>query len=373
MIMRGPLFFGLMTISGVLLADLLVFPTRVELNDKRRASYVALRHRGGKPETYSVSAVFYRMLPNGGMTLISEPSPEDRAALKFIKFSPRKVTLAPNAEQVVRIMVAGGATLPDGDYRLHLHFEPSSDPDSQISPQNENAQIVMQLKAKIAVAVPVIYRHGQTTSKVSLSELSIYKDKENKVYFKANLENIGNAFPFGDLSLTWKPTPAAEALVVGTYVGVSSYVPKREVSFQINDQTVDYSKGTLKLEFKDPVDSGAALLSSVELNLTTSLLDVAKQVETAKINAESKSPAVAKSVSPVLDGPKRIGTEKIATDLNTPPAAKSVATTQEPAKEPSKIEAPTPAQAQAPAQRAQSDKNPAPVLGGLVSLPPVQQ
>ena len=82
--------------------DLLVAPTRLVL-DGRKGAEVILNNIGDEPATYRVSVEFRRMTEAGDLVDVTTPSAADKTAEDMIVYAPRKVTLAPNEPQAIRI------------------------------------------------------------------------------------------------------------------------------------------------------------------------------------------------------------------------------------------------------------------------------
>src|SRR5687767_10965525 len=78
--------------------DLLVAPTRIVL-DGRGGSEIILNNIGEETATYRISVELRRMLPDGRLEEVKEPSATDKVAQEMIMYNPRRVTLAPNQPQ----------------------------------------------------------------------------------------------------------------------------------------------------------------------------------------------------------------------------------------------------------------------------------
>lgn len=270
MALLSKLVFGLLCIISITSrADLRVYPTRIVLNDTKRVADISLRHMGTKPARYKISLVFYRMKADGSMLLVEKPEtsvrPEEHSALKLIRFSPRSVALTPNNEQVVRIMYAGPKDLADGDYRAHIYFEPLDEPedDSQAGGKEKKA-VTMHLQAKVAIAVPVIYKKGKTDSALTLTQLKVVKPPGKPVSYSVTLKSSGNAFPFGDLFAIFT-APGKEPVSVGVVRSISSYVPERTFSYDLNPPAgVKLAGGTLRLELRSSDEEASRVLAFAE-------------------------------------------------------------------------------------------------------------
>lgn len=254
---------------SLLFAGLRVFPTRILLTDREKTSKVALRHTGKYPTKYRLKTIFYRMGKDGTLKRIANPLASERPAMKYIRFSPRQVTLQPNVEQIIRIMVRRTGKLTPGDYRAHLFFEQIEEikPRPRTASQGDKPEVMsMQLKARLAVAIPIIFRHGKTDIKVSLSGLKIIKDPKKAPAFEVNMTQTGNQFAHGAFKAYFTPKGKKKAKQVGLVRGISSYVPSRKMSFPLSVPAgVKLENGTLRLEFVRPANEGGTLLAEAQV------------------------------------------------------------------------------------------------------------
>ena len=244
-------------------AALQVFPIRIHLSDSKRVAQVSLRHSGSKPTEYKITSVFYRMKPDGSMEVVSDPKPEERSAIPMIRFSPRQTVVPPKEEQIVRVMLDKVKDIPDGEYRAHLHFEPTSESeDSQVS-VSKSEKVSLRLEARMAVAVPVIFRHGKPTFEVKLSDFQLIQMPDKKPGFSLRMASDGNAFPFGDFEVFLQPKSGGDEKQIGVVRGVASYLPQRKVAYPLtSDEKLD--PGTVRVEFKGPQEDGGKVLATAQ-------------------------------------------------------------------------------------------------------------
>jgi hypothetical protein len=234
---RLAIFLCCLLSCGLAEASLQVFPLRVVLSDKERTAQLTLRHTGDQPKSYRISTVFYRMDENGAMTRIPEIDqikPGERPALGFFRYSPRQVKLTPQVEQTVRLVLRQPAGLEEGDYRAHIYFEESDDVVTDVA-TTENDKATFVLKARVAVAVPVVVRVGQPKSKVTLGQPKISRDADGKQVLVFDLAQEGKAFAYGDFVAKVPAKDGAPERSIGLMLGVSSYLPKREVRFPLKE------------------------------------------------------------------------------------------------------------------------------------------
>ena len=107
------------TAGGV--GDLLVAPTRVVFEGRKRSAELNLSNIGQARATYRVSLVRMEMDENGAFKERT-PDPGAENLQTLFRFSPREVTLDPQESQTVRIQIRKPAELPAGEYRLHIVF-----------------------------------------------------------------------------------------------------------------------------------------------------------------------------------------------------------------------------------------------------------
>lgn len=246
-----------------------VYPTRVLLNDAKQVTNISLRHFGEKESSYRISTVFYRMKSDGNMEPVENPSDSERPLTKYLKFSPRVVTLAPRGEQVVRVVYRGPKDLPEGEYRAHLHFEPTeAESGAEVIKLKGENNINITLQAKIAVAVPVIFTHGKPSYETKLSSLQVVETKEKKPAISVDMSSSGSAYPFGDFVATFTPK-GGKPEVVAVARSIASYLPQRSVMVpQVDEKAKKFSGGKLRVEFREAVTSGdGKVITSIEREL----------------------------------------------------------------------------------------------------------
>lgn len=247
-------------------ATVQVFPTRVIFDDKDRAATISIRNRGTEQETYNIKAVFFRMGPTGTMDMVESPTKEERSLVEFIRFSPRRVTLKPNEEQVVRLMLKNTTLLPPGDYRAHLRIVPDDTPTMMTAPSENKKDVEMKLIAKVAISISTFYYKGDVKMQGELSHFSIGKDpaKPSQLKFNVNLSNKGTAFLVGAFKL-FHVSPDGKEKQIGLVDGIFSYSPERKIEYSIEPtEKVDLSKGTVRLKFFGPSFFNEPLISTAE-------------------------------------------------------------------------------------------------------------
>lgn len=223
-------------------ASLQVFPTKVKLSTRSKVSTITIRNKGTFRTTYKLSAVFYEQSIDGQMKRVEDPGVEANSIIKFLRFSPRQVTLAPNEEQVVRFMVRKTSKLSSGDYRAHIRFEPIKKEEEKDSGRNN--LVMMKIDARVAINVPIIYSHGNVEGKIKLKNFSISSNEKGS-FFNVIMEKDKSIFPFGTFKVYRVGKGKEEFITVVN--GVSSYIPERRFTFKIED--FDKKSGEYEIRF----------------------------------------------------------------------------------------------------------------------------
>jgi P pilus assembly chaperone PapD len=226
----------LMTIlaTPTAMADLMLYPTRIEMEKNQRSAQVELINRGLAPESYRISVVNRRMTETGEIVSADSAEPNELFATEMLRYSPRQVTLKAGESQTVRISLRKPADLANGEYRSHLQFDRLPDVegsnDIQQALKVEPGQIDIRLTTLIGASIPVIVRHGETSAKVMLDSLVLEPGAKNTGQTNGlpllafNLNRSGNRSVYGNLLATYTP-PGGKPVSVGQVNGVAVYVP----------------------------------------------------------------------------------------------------------------------------------------------------
>jgi len=242
------LFISVQLFTQLSLANIQVFPTRINLSPTDKTATVSIRLRSNKPETFRISTMFYQMAPDGSVRQRPDMARSSESAASYIRFSPKRVQLRPNVEQVVRIRVRNIAKLKN-EVRTHLYFRPSDKTEDPIKQNIGAGKSAFELKAQVAVAIPIIISPRKMKKDFSLKKFKVFV-ADNEVKFKVQLQKKSKGFLYGDFTV-YKVNGSKKS-VVGVAKGVSSYIARREVSYGlVNSKKNPLTRGTYRLEFKE--------------------------------------------------------------------------------------------------------------------------
>jgi len=252
--------------------DLMITPRRVVFEGVKKSIDLNLANIGQDSATYAISLVQIRMKEDGGYETITEPDPDQRFADRFIRFFPRSVTLGPNEAQAVKIQLIRSNELEPGEYRSHFYFRsvPKTTPLGEAEEEaRDTTNISVILKPIFGITIPAIIRVGESTTKVTISDLGfeLVNDTVPRISFVFN--RSGNMSVFGDLAVD-HISANGKITRVGIANGVAVYTPnvRRRFQFNLNNVPgVNFKTGTLRVIYSAPSDVKPARFTEAELPL----------------------------------------------------------------------------------------------------------
>ena len=215
--------------------DLMVYPTRVVMNDRERTAQVDIVNTSQMNASYKISLVRKRMTDTGSFEDIATPLPAEKFADDMVKFSPRQVTLLPGAAQTIRMMFKVPPNMEEGEYRSHLVFTKMVSGISDLSEKDasEPGTVSMRVITNIGVSIPVIARHGKLDAQAAIDPLSVkliaVEPKQQLVGF--TLSRTGTRSVYGDVVVY----RGEEKVAIGN--GLAVYTPnlKRKIGVPVLD------------------------------------------------------------------------------------------------------------------------------------------
>lgn len=253
-------------------AQLMVHPTRIVLEQNQRSAQLEIINNSDEPGIYRISLVNRRMDEDGRFSAVDTPLAGEQFADGMLRYSPRRVALAPGASQLVRLMVRRPADLATGEYRSHLLFDKQPDPAARPAPATPAASgaIGVSLTALVGVSIPVIVRQGATSATVSLGNLALSSGSAGRpAVLSLDMQRAGNQSVHGDLTVSFAPVRGAPQ-VIGRAGGVAVYASNmlRRVKLKLDlPAGLMLANGTLSVTYREPAERGARLLAEASLSL----------------------------------------------------------------------------------------------------------
>jgi hypothetical protein len=239
------------SIAGV--GDLLVAPTRIVL-DGRRGAEIVLNNVGDEPATYRISVELRRMTEDGNLTEVSDPTSREQSAEQMIVYAPRRVTLAPNEPQSIRIAARAPEGLADGEYRVHLLFR-AIPPATPVAADNGETPkgLHLQLIPIYGVTIPVIVRLGNLQVTAGISNVGVER-RDGKLAIGLDLNRSGSRSTYGEV-LVLKPG-LKDPIAVQKSVAVYTEISKRHVSVPVDDNYKGDLTGPVTVQYVETYEDG---------------------------------------------------------------------------------------------------------------------
>jgi len=240
--------------------DLLVAPTRIIL-DGGKGAEIILNNIGDQPATYRISTEFRRMNPDGSLADVTIPTDREKAAEDMIIFSPRRVTLAPNEPQSIRIVARPPEGLPDGEYRVHLLFRAIPPTTAVTKPADAPKGLSFKLIPIYGVTIPVIVRLGNLDVQAGITNVHLDK-KDGKPVVALDLTRTGGRSTFGEIKVL-KPgvkDPIADEGAVAVYTEISD----RKIQVPVDENYKGDLTGPVTVDYIEKYDDGQKTIAETQ-------------------------------------------------------------------------------------------------------------
>lgn len=240
-------------------ANLLISPTKTTFLEKDRTKEITLINDGAETQTYRISWVERKVIESGDVRALTEQELQTYPiASKYIRFSPRQVTLKPKERQTIKLVLRRPQAMAVGDYRSYLMLQALPN-EKQLPAPSQDAGI--QLHMLMSYALPVLVRQGTAEAEVTMgSAILSYNPAAKKGGVTVDLSRSGRSSTVGNLVAYWTPTSGSER-VIARINDLSLYpeVTKRTLNLAWVGAEFSPSNGTLRVayegikEYKDRV------------------------------------------------------------------------------------------------------------------------
>ena len=236
--------------------DLLVAPTRIVLNGSR-GTEIVLSNIGDDVATYRVSVELRRMKSDGSLEDVAEASDREKISQNMILYAPRRVTIAPNQPQTIRIAARAPAGLPDGEYRAHLLFR-AVPPPRPVTPSAQVKGVSFELIPIYGVTIPVVVRMGNLTAKVGIANVAMAQSN-GKPAVSLDLTRAGDRSVFGDVRIF--KAGIKDPIAIQRGVAIYTEVGTRHMVIPIKPELAASAAGPVTVDFVESTDSGMVALA----------------------------------------------------------------------------------------------------------------
>lgn len=177
----------------------MVAPKAVFMSSGGGSGTVTLLNPGTDPVEVAVSVFYgYTATDSAGqlrLVTIDHPDSTQPSAAAWLQAFPRRLTLGPRDQQVVRLLATPPAGLPAGEYWARLAFTAKAG-ELPVTGVSDSANIKVGLTLQIQQVIGLHYRNGQVRTGITVSGLDAVRQGDS-VIVHAGLERQGNAAYLG--------------------------------------------------------------------------------------------------------------------------------------------------------------------------------
>ena len=204
----------------------LVAPQSVVLSNRERTGTVELYNPSARATEITIRAVYGHptTTSDGDLTLeiVEKPDSTQPSAAGFVDAFPRRLILAPNQRQTVRLLARPPAGLAEGEYWARLVIA-ARDAEAPAAP-SDSTGVSIGLTFEVRTIIAVNYRNGAQRTGVQLGDLSALSRADSLV-IRAPMQRTGTAAWIGMTTvklLDAKGTVlATQALQTAVYQSIS--------------------------------------------------------------------------------------------------------------------------------------------------------
>ena len=226
------LFIFISTTSSFAQGDLMIMPKRLVFDGSQRSQEINLANTGSDTAVYAISFVNYVMTEDGNFEQVEKPEEGQRFATDFLRYFPRRVTLAPKEAQTIRVQLTRTGNLEQGEYRSHMYFRAVEEQKALGEEETQESEgISINIKTVFGISIPIIIREGKSTTKVTLNDVQLQSQGENPK-LSLLINRSGNMSVYGNLSVD-HIAPDGTTTEVGLVKGIAVYTPNTKRKFHL--------------------------------------------------------------------------------------------------------------------------------------------
>ena len=257
-----------------------VTPLRVLFDGRTRSATVFLSNRTSTANTYRITLVNRRMLESGDIVTVDEAEPGEYFADELISFSPRRVTIAPQSAQTIRLLVRRprGNVPEDVEFRTHLSIRsipPTPRLEDLESEQRalDEEMLTVQPVVTVETVIPILVRFGKTEASVQITNPRLVLDDPELDYplLIVDLERQGNRSIYGDFDVYHTALDGTEQHIYASR-GLAVYSPLSMRIKYIRLKDVNPAllrSGTLRVVYTETPDMHGDQVAELVVNLGT--------------------------------------------------------------------------------------------------------
>jgi hypothetical protein len=253
------------------MADIMISPIYLILDDRDRSGQVTLLNTTNTTNVYRLEWSLYRQKEDGSYDVLDDVPAGQIDPRRFIRFSPRQITLLPQTRQMVRVQVQKPADLPEGEYRLHMTFKRLPNVDNVTEDPENKRGMSMELRVTLGVSMPVVVRHGPYDAKVSIVDAKFapidksIEDPAVKSRLMVRVNRTGKHGTYGRLRVLWEKDGVTTQ--VGTLNNFSVFAESATRLAAIPMTVDQVDRGQLRVVYEGDGPQRGAVLASQTIQI----------------------------------------------------------------------------------------------------------
>lgn len=245
---------------GSLLAqgNLLITPVRVIFQDAKTREDLNITNIGNDSAVYVISFLHYIMRNDGSFNEVQKVD-SNLSADNFLRIYPRRVTLAPNESQTIRLQYRKPSNLKNGEFRSHIYFraEKNTAALGMDEPNSDSTKMAVRITPIFGISIPVIVRNGVLNHKITLSDVKITTVNDSVSNMGVKINREGGKSAYGNVVVTFHPQEGSPYEISrANGVGVYTEIAYRNFNLLLPFRNNQSKKGKLIVRFLSPVEDG---------------------------------------------------------------------------------------------------------------------
>ena len=220
-------------------ADLMLSPTRVELDETHQQAVVKLINNSQVERAYRIDWS-ERKITDGGEMLTLPSGSNPKSITNMVRFSPRRVVVKPGENQTIRLNYKPPKNLPDGEYRSHLtiRVEPQAATMGQPLENKEKPQgLTFRMEVLLSYSLPVVVRHGPPNVNVAITSIKpeiVDRGKDGKLdALRVDMSRSGEFGTYGRIMVFQQMDANSPTVEIGQPANASLYQEVSQQSHQV--------------------------------------------------------------------------------------------------------------------------------------------
>lgn len=151
-------------------SDIKFLEGQLTFEGKKRSGKLTVFNQGDQPATAEVVFKKQIIYPDGRKAFENvdfdyHKYPYNVDITKFLKISPRRITLDPKRKQTFRVFLRKPPDLADGEYRIYAFLE-VKELVSEQSSLDAGDQVALDIKVGVSLGIPIVIYQGELTGRV---------------------------------------------------------------------------------------------------------------------------------------------------------------------------------------------------------------